>query len=117
VDIFHKNLGIPEQYVPDKQATINQRDIAFESGAQFISTDYFMEPEHIGDYWVRMPNGVKTAYRCNPVTTTDINCSNHDFEIENEPIGIHDEVPTNEETNEEEIPVKETEKQKRKDEL
>lgn len=45
----------------------NQRDRAFESGAQFISTDFPVPDTRWSEYCVQWPNG--TVYRRNPVTS------------------------------------------------
>lgn len=42
-----------------------RRDIAFDSGAQFVSTDYFEPDPRFGPYRVRFEGGV--IARCNPV--------------------------------------------------
>lgn len=41
------------------------RDAAFRSGAQYISTDYYVPREEFSDYSVRLPGGY--AARCTPV--------------------------------------------------
>ncbi|MEC7249989.1 MAG: Ca2+-dependent phosphoinositide-specific phospholipase C, partial [Pseudomonadota bacterium] len=44
----------------------SQREQAFASGAQAISTDYYLPAQHFGnDYQVQIPGGV----RCNPLLT------------------------------------------------
>jgi len=80
VDAFLTKYGMKEPTIQTKQEAIIQRDNAFASGAHFISTDHFQEPKYLGDYWVKMPDNIKTAYRCNPVTSND-NCSNEAFVI------------------------------------
>lgn len=46
----------------------SQRDAAFASGAQYISTDYYLPNEEFSDYQVRLPGGV--SIRCNPIRMT-----------------------------------------------
>ena len=41
------------------------REAAFRSGAQYISTDYYVPRREFSDYSVRLPGGA--AARCNPV--------------------------------------------------
>jgi hypothetical protein len=49
-----------------RSGSVERRDAAFASGAQLISTDYYLPAEHFGnDYRVAMPGG--GTGRCNPV--------------------------------------------------
>lgn len=47
-----------------RSADTQRRDRAFASGAQLVSTDYYLPASHFGtDYVVRLPDGI----RCNPI--------------------------------------------------
>lgn len=46
-----------------RENTVERREAAFHSGAQFISTDYYYPRPEFSDYHVRLPNGIA---RCNP---------------------------------------------------
>lgn len=55
-----------------------RRDVAFESGAHLISTDYYQLPNLFGtDYVVQLP-GVQEAI-CNPILSSDAACQNKDL--------------------------------------
>ena len=49
---------------------VTRRDAAFESGAQYISTDYYQSRAEWSDYSVVLPGGQDV--RCNPVRAYDI---------------------------------------------
>jgi len=48
-----------------RENNIEPREAAFRSGAQYISTDYYVPRREFSDYSVRLPGGA--AARCNPV--------------------------------------------------
>ena len=51
-----------------RTGSTTRRDAAFASGAQFVSTDYYIAASHFGtDYQVTLPGG--GAIRCNPKVT------------------------------------------------
>ena len=57
------------------EARINstdRREAAFRSGAQYISTDYYLPRPEFSDYSVGLPEGVPA--RCNPVRLRN-NCN------------------------------------------
>ncbi len=50
--------------VEARTGDVTRRDQAFASGAQLVSTDYYLEADHFGQsYVVRLPDGM----RCNPL--------------------------------------------------
>lgn len=48
-----------------RTGSVSRRDIAFETGAQYISTDYYTPRTEWSDYRVKLPG--EDAVRCNPV--------------------------------------------------
>lgn len=53
-----------------RSGSTERRDKAFASGAQMVSTDYYLQATHFGTtYRVRLPG--KGAVRCNPVLITE----------------------------------------------
>jgi len=67
---------------PSYQSAVSSRDLALSSGAHFISSDWFLPPFDGADissqYWVEFPS--KYPYRCNPITTVGVTCSDDMFE-------------------------------------
>ena len=53
-----------------RQADRRRRDLAFSSGAQFVSTDYPQPDPRLSDYRVQLPAGV--VARANPVSGTHL---------------------------------------------
>jgi len=60
--------------VEARSGDTTRRDLALESGAQFISTDYPKESPYGSGYIVTLP-GAESPARCNPVTAPDY-CEN-----------------------------------------
>ena len=53
--------------VEARAGDLSRRDAAFASGAQFVSTDYYLPSRHFHtDYVVALPE--RGSIRCNPVT-------------------------------------------------
>jgi len=74
------NSAFPTAATTDE--VMSDRNISFDYGSHFISTDWNTypcnNPDPAYDYWVAFPS--KTPFRCNVITTKSLDCSDSDFE-------------------------------------